>query len=177
MKRQILGAVLTFMIMLYGFSASQADVLSVQPSKAVVLPSDGTGTTRIALQFDVSGMRPGENRVIDDALLDWQVDGVPANRRSEYKAHLITTAWTVGATVIDASEGEIASWDILPRDFERNGGGFVRFDLREAVTAWAQSPRNNVGVLIVTRDVKRAHFLTILESAVLTVRYGFRPTE
>jgi hypothetical protein len=156
---------------------AHAHVLTVQPVKAAVLPADESGRTRVALQFDLSGLPSGENRQIHRALLNWRVNGVPSDRHSEYSVYPITGAWTVagagGGTPVSIAEETAASWDIDPLDYQRNGGGFIRLDITNLVQSWVGSAESNYGVVITTADVNRQTAADQLAEAELTVRYGF----
>jgi hypothetical protein len=157
--------------------ASQADVLELTPSRAVVLPADESGLTRIALVYDVSGLRTGEGRRIDEALLDWSVVGVPSDEESEYFAYALTASWTVedarSGQAVAAAEEAAARWEVTPPDYERNGKGFVRLDLISLMRDWAEGRATNFGILVATESVTREAFATQLQGAKLTVRYGF----
>jgi hypothetical protein len=176
MKRNLSLIALGLLVAMTLPLAAQADVLKLQPVKAVVLPADRSGLTRIALEFDFRGMRSGEGRRIDEAFLDWRVDGVPSDRHSEYEVYPITETWTAagaaaGSAIATAAD-PAAFWEIEPLDYQRNGGGFIRLDLIDLVRGWV-GEESNFGVLITTADVSRQAIADQLGKAVLTVRYGF----
>ena len=157
--------------------AATAHVLTVQPVKAVVLPADESGLTRVALQFDFSGMRSGEGRQIHRALLDWKVSGVPSDRHSEYALYPITEAWTTAGaaagTRVSTAADATASWDFEALDYQRNGGGFIRLDVTDLVRDWVGGEESNYGFVVTTADVSRQAIADQLSKAELTVRYGF----
>lgn len=154
-----------------------ADVLTAQPVKAVVLPADESGLTRVALQFDVSGIRSGDHRQIHRAFLEWKVNGVPSDRHSEYTLFPVTAAWTeagvAGGTPVSIAEDATASWDIDPLDYQRNAGGFIRLDVTDLARDWADGVGPNYGFVVVSTDLSREGLADQLSQAELTVRYGF----
>jgi len=160
-----------------GSSVVSADVLTVTPSQAVVLPGDVSGLTRVALLFDLSGMRSGAGRRIDEALLDWRVAGVPSNRRSNFSAYPVSGTWTVAGAVLGTAlsiePGTVADWEFESLDHQRNGGGLIRLDLSELVGAWTSGTRSNYGLVVTSGDVSGNDLSTQLSQATLTVRYGF----
>ena len=174
-----LAASLAFVVLSLAVGLAAADEAVLAPSQATVLPSDASGLTRIVLQYDLSGLRSGEGRQIDAALLDWHLTGVSASHDSEFQAFAATVSWTA-ANAANSGVGQIASnaepvseWEFTTEDYDRNDGGFVRFNFRSLATAWADETLPNYGVVITTDDVNRANALASLPSAILTVRYGF----
>ena len=153
-----------------------ADVLTVSPTQAAVLPADGSGVTKVLVQFDVSGIEATEGLHVSEAVLDWQVSGMPADRHSEYALHVPAQAWTAGA----AEEGEGPAfpeeahqlWDYEPLDYERNGGGLLRFSLGALVRSWIAGDAANHGVLIASEDLDPEAVQSALGNATLTVYYG-----
>jgi len=154
-----------------------AEILKVAPSEAVVLPADGSGTSRVLLRFDLSGLREGVGRRIDAAVLDWPVAGVASDRLTEYTLHAVTGAWTaagVAAGAVPAYDDEPADlWDFSPRDFENNGGGLLRFHLDGLVRDWLAGNAGNFGVVIATEDLAPAALSARLGAPSLTILYGF----
>jgi hypothetical protein len=157
---------------------SSADVLTLAPAQAALLPDDGSGKARVAVLFDLSVMRQGPWRRIESALLDWRIEGVPSDRRSSYTACRALSAWTPADVVsggpVAASVEEAATWSIEPLDYQRNQGGVVRLDLRDLVRAWSSGAQNN-GILISTADVPAATLSEQITGMRLVVRYGFLP--
>lgn len=157
----------------------RAEELVLTPAQAVVLPSDGSGLTKAVLLYDLSGLASGEGRVIDAALVDWQLAGVPASDESEYTAYAATVPWTeatavasgVGHIAVDAMP--VAEWEFTTTDYDRNNGGFVRLNLTDVVAGWANGSVQNYGVVVTTNDVSRTNMTNSLNGALLTVRYGF----
>lgn len=159
--------------------AGYCDVATLSPSQAVVLPDDGSGLTKVAVQFDFAGLRTGEGRQIDEARLDWKPSGISSNHDTFYAAYAAGVSWTVSTAAssgignIESNAEPAAEWEFTSEDYYRNGGGFVRFDLRELVSGWADGTIANYGVVITTDDVNRSSAIASLPGALLTVRYGF----
>jgi hypothetical protein len=154
----------------------RGNVLTLAPTQAVVLPTDESGQTRIAVLFDVSGVPSGRNRRIDEALLEWVLGSVSINSESEFTAKSVGTSWTIQSIVTSQPEvaEEVARWHIGPLDYERNGGAFVRLDIASLVEGWASGLTSNYGVLITTKDLSRTVASAHLNDIRLTIRYGFR---
>jgi hypothetical protein len=150
-----------------------AQVLTLTPTQAVDLPGDGSGVTKVALLFDLSGIPQGQGRRIDNALLDWRMSGVPSSRRSEYAAYIPAGPWTIASVVVPTLSEPTARWRIEPFDYQRNQGGFVRLNLTSLVRDWTGGARQNLGVVVATPDVSGTALVGQLGGAVLTIRYGF----
>jgi hypothetical protein len=149
------------------------EILIATPSRSAVLPDDGSGQTRVALYFDVSGMTQGEGRRIDEAFLDWVVSGVPSDRLTSYRVHPILNDWTLAtAAGIVAAEEAADVWEYTPMAFTANQGGFLRFELTDEVRGWSGRVAN-YGIVIATPDVAGSALAGQLAGATLTVRYGF----
>lgn len=158
-------------------STTSADVLKAAPNKAVVFPADGSGVAKVALIYDLSGLRTGNGREIFQALLDWPLSGVPSKQRSEFFIYSVSSAWTVqdisAGKLPSLSEKALSTWDIEPMDVERNAGGFVRFNVLELVKEWLSGATPNFGVVITTKDLKGSTLANQLSEGKLTIRYGF----
>ena len=158
--------------------ASRADVLKAAPVEAVLLPDEGDGAIRVAFLFDLSGLRSGENRRIDEALLDWWLTGTSEEAVSEFTAYPVAESWTetsvAQGTAPDLQEQRAATWDVFPTAPERGGERLVRLDLTELVNAWAAGATANHGVVVTTAGLSRATAGAQLAKATLTIRYGFR---
>jgi hypothetical protein len=154
-----------------------AEVLTLTATQSTVLPASDAAPARVALQFDLSGIAAGEGRRIDSAVLDWSLSGVSSEATSLFAAYAVTAAWTSSAvgsgTAVSVDEDPAAEWDITPLDYERNGGGFVRFDLTHLVRQWADGERTNHGLLIATPDLSEGTLSSGLAAPRLVVRYGF----
>lgn len=176
MTRYVMTLASTIVVVLMEFGMAHADVLTVTPSRAVALPADGSGMTKVALFFDLGELRSGSDRRIDEALLDWRVSPVPSDRRSEYAAFAITGVWTAAGAdagvVVPIDLASSADWEIEPLDYERNDGGFVRFDLTELIRAWSSGSRINHGIVVATDDLASRDLTKQFSGAELTIRYG-----
>lgn len=177
MKALMASAVSGLLVLLLGGMPAVADVLEVSPQQVTVLPQGGLEQTRIAVQFDLSGLKDGDGRQIEEAFLVWRLTEANPEATMEFQANAITGGWTesgaaAGATITTAPDPE-SYWDIQPIDNERNGTGFVRLDVGALVAAWASGEKDNFGVLITTSDVTRGEAGRQLGTLVLTVRYGF----
>jgi len=177
MNRIMSIAMLGAALLLPARGTALGHTLIVTPAQAVVLPSQGE-ETKVAMSFDLSGLKTGEGRVILEAVLDWRPEGIPSDRHSEYAIHAATGAWTeasvgAGGSVPMAEEAS-ADWEVEPLDVERNGGGLLRFDLTELARNWAENGGSNQGIVLVTPDVPGQALAGQLSNATLTVRYVFR---
>ena len=173
MKYVSIGVLLSLLVMPV---VAGADVLKVAPTQAVILPSDGSGVTRVALLFDLSDMRGGSGRKINAAHLQWSITGVSANERSEFFLHEATSAWTEAQVAaegnIDYTEDPVVGWEIEPLDYERNGG-LVKLDVKKLVQEWCETPSGNYGVVVATTDLSSLTLTNQLGNARLVVRYAF----
>lgn len=157
--------------------AAAADVFKGTPKDAVILPEDGSGVTKVALVFDFSTLRSGENRKIAEAVLDWRLSGISSEEFPEFVAYSVVQAWTSDTvnsgslTVASAdkiSDGQVNS--LVPETAE---GRFLRLDLTTIVREWAGGTRTNYGVVLATSDLDAKLLKTQLAKIQLTVRYGF----
>lgn len=177
--KKSLAASLALVVLSLTAGRAAADVVILAPSRATVLPNDGSGLTKIVLQYDLSGLRTGEGRQIDEAMINWHLAGVSSSHDSDFSAYQALVSWTsatavsVGVGRLESGAQPISEWEFTTVDYDRNDGGFVRFDLRELASAWASGASPNYGILIITDDVSRTHAAAGLDNALLTVRYGF----
>ena len=176
MKSIRFGASLATLFVVVGTGAC-ADVLSVAPTKVVVLPMDGSGVSRVALQFDLAGLRQGEGRRIDNAYLEWTVNGVPADRRTEFWAQEVVQDWipelvVSGQSLIAVRDESLDRWPITPRSYQRNGA-LVRLNLDSLVANWTSGQTLDHGVLLATDAVSSDVMSSQLTNVRLVVLYGF----
>jgi hypothetical protein len=154
-----------------------ADVAELVPISAVVLPSDGSGNTRVLLKFDLSSLRKGPNRQVDSASLNWQLSQIPGARHSQYSAYEVVSDWSLssisGGGLPLTREAAVAEWEFDSKDYERNGGGLVRLDLLPLVKAWMTGSKANFGILMSTPDVPMGSMSNEVSKARLTILYGF----
>jgi len=158
--------------------SARGDVYTVAPVEAVVLPGAGGGPVQVAFRFDLSGLRSGENRRIDEALLDWWLTGMSKETVSAFSAYAVTGTWSEASVEGGAApvleENSASGWDVFPASPELDGRKLARLDLTELVNAWATGAKANYGVVVATTDMSREALLGQLARAKLTVRYGFR---
>ncbi len=169
-RRWMMGLLVACLMVVAPMLAS-ADVLELEPVEARVLPADGSGLTKVALRFDLSGMREGKGRRIYDALLDWRVTGVSGENPSEFTAHAATSSWSVAGDSPDVAEDPVAGWDVIPDS--KRADQLVRLDLRGLVEAWSEGKSSNYGIVVVTPNLSTTAVSTQLAKAKLTIRYSF----
>lgn len=171
---RVLVLISALFLVLAGPGVGRGEVLTVNPSRAAILPVDESGQTKIALFFDISGLKEGLGRRIEGASVDWRISGTSSELRVSLEAYPITSSWVEGAaSAVTTTEEAVVFWDIEPIDNERNGNGLVRLDLQDLVASWAMGTAVNHGILITTPDLTRSLLADQLRSARLTVRYGF----
>lgn len=176
------SVVLLFLFPVLGCLAAPAlgDVLRLDPVQSAVCPADSTGITKVALQFDLSGIRSGENRQIEEAILDWTVAAMDDETDYVCVAYRITSGWTeAGVTSNGAPESlaeAAAEWTFGPADYDALGMGMVRFYLEDLVEAWVAGEAENHGVLIEVPGLTAEGVSAAFGHATLIVRYGFRPS-
>jgi hypothetical protein len=142
------------------------------PTRTALLSGSEPGQSRVALLFDLSGLA---GRTVQTALIDWQVSGVPSQRRSEYFLHVPGEAWTsagvgVSGRTVTLEVEPTAVWDIEVMDYQRVGG-FLRFDVTGLVRDWLSGTPNN-GVVMVTSDVSGQTLQSQAGGARLIVRFS-----
>lgn len=165
---------------LVGFMAigaldARADVLTLGPAQAVVLPGSTGG--RVAVMFDLAALPDVEGRVIDEAVLSWPVNGLVEGATLKFDAALALSPWTPASIAAGefpaVAANPVSDWEVTPLDVERNGGGFIRFDLTPCVIDWSSGAQANRGVVISSSDWNGRDLADQLSNIRLTVRYGF----
>jgi hypothetical protein len=159
-----------------GASSSRGDVLRLSPSQAAVVASSGDGTTRVALQFDLSGLRSGTGRKIVWAYLEWTITNNGAGEKA-FAALPITSSWTASQVSSRAgslvySETPISEWE-LTQDEQDRLGCLVHLNAKDLVSDWASGLIANNGLLVTTREISGNTLTGQLENAQLVVGYGF----
>lgn len=149
-----------------------AEVLDLTPVSSRVLPADGSGVTKVALKFDLSGMREGQGRRVFDAFLNWELSGVPTEETSEFVAYAATTTWASTGEAPTVSEDPAGSWEISPASYARLGG-LVRVNLERLVDAWAAGSTTNYGVVLAMPNLSAESLASQLANARLKFRYSF----
>jgi len=158
-------------------STARADVLTLSPVKTAVLPDDGSGLTRMALQFDLSGIRQGEGRRIDNAILEWEVGDNTRTETGAFSVQEIANPWdpqsiTEGVTAPTVQSKIMDRWHITPW-LREHRGGLVRLDLQEVANRWMSGASGNFGVLVTTPMLTQASGAQLISNARLVVYYGF----
>jgi hypothetical protein len=155
----------------------EAEVLEVTPATTAVLDGVEVGSKSVVLLFDLTALEPGRGRQIDEAILDWPITGMSAEKRYDFEIFAITQPWTAdgvaAVTEVVTPPDPESVWDLEPLDFQRNKGGLLRFDLTRLVRMWAENPGSNRGVEIRGSDWDQAVLRNQLSRARLTIRYGF----
>jgi hypothetical protein len=141
-------------------------------ARAVLLPAGDDGN-RAAFTFDVSGLSPGQGEKIRVAVIEWRLDGIPADRISEYRVYEITESWTAAGAALEApsmAESEASEWLISPRDYRKTRGGVVRLDVTDLVDAWTAGASNH-GIAVAAPEVDRQNVAASLDRVRLVIRY------
>jgi len=156
-------------------STSSADVLRASPSQAVVIPSSGDGVTRVALQFDLSGLRSGTGRKIVWAYLEWTVTNAGTGEKA-FAALPITSSWTASQVSstgsVSYSETPASEWELTQDELVRLGC-LVRLNAKDLVSSWTNGLTTNNGLVVTTREISGTTLSSQLENAQLVVGYGF----
>ena len=159
-----------------GTSTAMADVLRASPSQAAVIPSTGDGLTRIALQFDLSGLRSGNGRTVVWAYLEWQVTNAGTGGKA-FAAFPITSSWTAAqaasrADMVTYAETPTSEWELTQEEQDRLGC-LVRLNANSIVSDWLGGVTSNNGIVVTTREIPGSTLANQLENARLVVGYGF----
>jgi hypothetical protein len=154
-----------------------ADILEVTPAKAVVVPSQKDGWTRVALEFDLSTMQSGIGRAVLWAYVEWRIESVDKGQK-EFSAYPILVPWAVEQAAVSSdaplsSADEAADWLLTPQEQEK-GGCLLRLVLTDVVGDWAAGRTGNYGVVVATRDMSAAVLSEQFANARLVVGYTFR---
>ncbi len=164
--------------LLLGLSAStaMADVLRASPSQAVVVPSTGDGVTRVALQFDLSGMRSGNGRKVVWAYLEWQITNAGSGEKA-FAAFPISGSWTASQVAnrtgsVSCSATPTSEWELTQAEQDRLGC-VVRLNAKSLVSDWLAGVTTNNGLVVTTREISGTSLANQLENATLVVGYGF----
>ena len=172
MRRRMQTAVLgCAAVLLCGIPIAEADVVTLSPDQGAVVTAEGVEDTRVALQFDLSGLSGAR---VDLAILEWSVSGMPSDAMTEYRLVPITASWTEAGLVAAApalAGTDAGWWAFTPRDYEVNGGGLIRFDVTALLSAWLRGEAENHGFAIVTSDLDRETVTGQLGNAKLTITY------
>lgn len=153
-----------------------ADRLILNPVEAVVLPDGEEGESRVALRFDLSGLRAGEGRDIRAAVLDWTLPSVSDEGDYLFSASEVTSSWTAEGVGQGSAPAigltPVTHWEIGPAAHAQTGG-LVRLHLRDLVSGWASGQVTNHGVVVSSSDVTEQVLASQFENAALVVFYTF----
>jgi len=175
MKAMVVMSAVVFGVTCSPLRAS-SDTLKVSPVRTAVIPSDGSDHVQVSVQFDLSGIRSGSNRTLNEAFLEWIPNSVSDDTRTEFSVFEVTSPWeqegvTDGDLSITADTEAKGSWEVEPDDYERVGG-LVRLNILELVEQWLATPNSNYGLMI-TIDGAGEGISDELGSMKLIIRYGF----
>ncbi len=177
MKSLASGVAMIFVFCVISVSVADALVFEGLPTEGVVFKAPESESVMAALKYELSGMREGEYRVITAAYVIWPLEGVAPGRTSEFRVYEATRDWSkddvrdgTGSVII--ADVAADDWDIMPLDFERNGG-LVQLDITQLVEGWCANPSRNFGVVVTTEDMTPEMLRGQLGNARLIVRYGF----
>jgi hypothetical protein len=155
----------------------EGKLLTLETAQAVVTTDGTTGASRVLIQFDLSTLPEGGGRVVDDAFLEWPVAGISSNTTSVFSVRPLTAAWSNGSVAAaldsEALVEPTGEWEFGPLDYERNGGGLVKFDVSPMVRYWLKTQSGNYGLLIETVNVSSSTLGAALASVRLHIHYGF----
>jgi hypothetical protein len=156
---------------------SLADEFREAPAEAALLPADESGVAKVAMRFDLSSLRSGEHRRIEQALLEWTLTGTSDADMTEYVVYAAQASWSESAIASGSvpvhGEEPAAEWLLQPRKAGEKGAGLVRLDITELVRSWADGGQPNYGVIVATSALGREVLGGQLDQAKLTIRYGF----
>ena len=155
-------------------SQAAADTFDATPSEVAALPEDGSGISRVAARFDVSGLPNVPGLLVSEACLQWKA-GMFINFPSEFWVEKISEAWNPQSIVAGLSSVKITEvldeWDIFPEDYAR-AEGLVRLKLDSALNEWLANPLKNFGVVLNTRSVTTETLAEQGGTIRLVVRYS-----
>jgi len=141
----------------------------------MVIPSSGDGVTRVALQFDLSGLRSGTGRKIVWAYLEWTVTNAGTGGKA-FAALPITSSWTASQVSstgsLSYSETPVSEWELTQDELVRLGC-LVRLNAKDLVSSWTNGLTTNNGLVVTTREISGTTLSSQLENAQLVVGYGF----
>ncbi|NNF07758.1 MAG: hypothetical protein HKN21_13425 [Candidatus Eisenbacteria bacterium] len=177
MKQGITKLIALCIFTLATSTASVADVARLAPDASALCPDDGSGGSHVVFLFDLSELRTGEGRVIDEAFLDWVVPNLSSDEEILFAVYRMESSWNAVqvATGLELplwDSDEVSGWSIEPLDFQRHGG-LVRLNLRPLVEDWLDGTQANHGVFVEFSDSPSVELASELNAARLIIRYGF----
>jgi hypothetical protein len=154
-----------------------ADVLRRQ-GEAWVLPEDGSGVAKVAVRFDLSGLREGSGLTVVSASVNWDIPGMPAEARSEFQVYRLEGSWgPLGPSALDVIEaldkGAEVVKSVYPQDHVRVGRRTVRLSVTDLTQEVLNSRGSTLNILVASPTLSRQGFTDALGSVHFTIRYGF----
>lgn len=175
MKTRIL--VVVGLITILTVRSTEADTYR-QAAKEALAISDNSALSKAALVFDLTTLRAGGNRRIEEAILDWWVSGIAPDSAPVVFAYPIIASWTKSAVQGGASlvvgEESVANYQVNDLIPDTGNGRLIRLDITTLVSEWAEGSKDNYGIVIATEGVNVRDLGSQLDKAHLTIRYGFR---
>lgn len=162
---------LVTLTMLVSSSVAHAETVELSSSK-IAVTSLGP-VNQVAVEFDFSSLSAERVAMMGQVTLEWELSGVPDDARSEFGLYLMTASWTptsLSSGVSTSEDDFVDLWEFEELDFERNGGGFIRFSLGWLVKEWIAGTTSNFGVVITTPDVSLADLTSQCQDIKLIVR-------
>ncbi len=165
------------LLLMASIGVARADVFKGAPVQAVLLPVDGSDLVKVAFLFDLSSLRAGENRHIEEALLDWKLTGLSEQDVMDFTVYPVVETWTnasVQSGHAPVAGAPVAEWRIGPTMRTADGAKLARLDLTDMVRSWTAGTSANYGVVVASSALNRASVDGQFQNARLVVRYGFR---
>lgn len=149
--------------------AAHAELSTLAPSRVIAFSADESGRVQVALMFDVSEIARAD---VGEALLEWNLSAMESEGEYDFSVSRIDAAWDHElASRLEVADDAGANWTFEALDYERNGGGLVRFEITEFVRDWVEGNRGNFGVVISTKDLGVSDIRSDLSGPRLTIRY------
>ncbi len=154
-----------------------ADVVQ-RPAEGVVLPEDGSGFAKVALRFDLAGLREGAGRTVQSAVVDWEIPTMPAEEESKFLVYRLSRAWgPLGPASLDViaalDNGADDIRSVFPQDHARVGRRVVRIIVTDLAREVLDLNGTSLSILVSSPSVSRLAFSQGLANVHLTIRYGF----
>lgn len=173
MKRMfLLGLILCT---IFAVHPAYADGLDLAPTTSFILPSDGSGQTKVVLKFDLAAIEEDSNVDLATATIDWPMAGLTAEQATTCNAYGITSAWSAsgalsGEETPEADSAPAASWEMDALAYSRLGW-FVRLDVKDLVKRWLVDPDGNFGMVVTFNNLTAEDLSGKYASPRLRVRY------
>ncbi len=169
--------VLSLLGMALTASPVSAELLDRSP-EVVVLPTDGSGESKVAFRCNVGGMRQGLGLVIQSAVIEWTLPGMPSDRMSEFRAHRMRPDWgLLGPSVLDIEEAlgtsSEATLHVFPQDHARVGRKVMTLDVTSLAREAVAGSASEISILMVTPTISTQRLAQGIAGVRFKVRYGF----